>query len=254
LDSASSVSGMAISAGDLRADNFVSNGDAELSLSSPSSITLHAGQTSNSLGVLVDTSSAGVKAGTVSLDLTSIGEVRGTTIEGLGETSLVSDSVQVVAQVNEFANAAVAMLSGDGTMTLSQEHEYFLDFGTVEQGDGIFAELGLLNDVLAPADELAGDFQISGPAFSFINFGSFSDLLAGDQLDSLIVDFDTSAVGSFSGQIWLDPRSENSSGFSGLQNQISINVTGNVVAIAEPAPSALLLLVGTIVAVRSRRR
>ena len=240
---------------DLQASNFTATSDAIISSGSPNSINLIAGETSNSLGLLVDTASAGFKTGSVSLDFTSTGEVMGTTIDGLGVTDLNSDSVAIVAQVNEFANAAFTTVSDENLLFLMEEDEYVLDFGDVLQGDSIFTQLGLLNDIITgPADELAGDFETIGDAFVYSNFNEFSNLLAGDQLSGLIVDFDTSTIGAFSGQILLNPLSENSSGFSGSQNQVSINITGNVVAIPEPTTASLLLLAGTVVVARSRRR
>ena len=165
--------------------------------------------------------------------------------------SIGQATTNVSAQVNEFADAVLTQIGGDGVFSLVDENEYLLDFGDLVVGaPELSTELSVLNDVFGFADSLAGDFTVTGD-FTTSGFNSFSDLAAGDFEEGLFVEFDPSTTGNFNGQILFDPRSENASGFSGAQDRI-VAIIGSV---GVPEPSAILVLVGigTLLATRRYR-
>ena len=236
---------------DLIASNLVFTGDSELSISSSNSFSVIAGET-NEVSVSIDTSSSGLRTGVFSLDLISTGEVSGDAIVGLDQLSIGQATTNVSAQVNEFADAVLTQIGGDGVFSLVDENEYLLDFGDLVVGaPELSTELSVLNDVFGFADSLAGDFTVTGD-FTTSGFNSFSDLAAGDFEEGLFVEFDPLTTGSFNGQILFDPRSENASGFSGAQDRISVEI---IASVGVPEPSVILVLVGigTLLATRRYR-
>ena len=228
---------------DLLVDNLQATGDALVGGGSPASLSLVAGDSDMNVSVSIDTSSAGSKSGTVTFDATSTGEVAGLDVPGLAPLALTGGVITVSAQINEFANPEFVQVAGDGAFSQTGTDEFLLDFGILAQGaESPMAELGVLNDVIAPADDLAGQFSTSGTAYLFNGFDPFADLPAGDTVTGLEIAFDTSALGTYSGQIVLDPRSENMSGFSGALGPVIVNITGQVAPIPEPSSVVLLLL------------
>ncbi len=196
------------------ADNFSENlnasfGPVEVSVTTNGGmITGLAPQASNaaSMTVGIDTSTARI------INRTAIVEFQsdGAGINSLGQTDLPIQVVQVSGQVNNFAVADLAKLAGDGTFSMTGPSEFTLDLGMVIQGQpSLDAELGILNDVLAPADDLAGSFTLNAPDFTLSGFTPFTALAAGNTRGGLMVELDSSMVGMFSGQITLNPRSTN---------------------------------------------
>lgn len=88
-------------------------------------------------------------------------------------------------------------------------------------------ELGLTNDSLSPADDLAGNFTIVAPGFLLNNFDPFAGLQAGDTIENLLVELDSTNYGSFSGSITLSSTSENPSSSSSLSDVV-ISIVGLV--------------------------
>ncbi|HJQ81932.1 MAG TPA: choice-of-anchor D domain-containing protein, partial [Lacipirellulaceae bacterium] len=209
---------------------------------------------STSLVVGIDTSSAGAKSGTATITLTS----NGAGSSGLGLTSLPSQTVNVQAQVNNFAVADFAKLAGDGTFTMTGANEFTLNLGTAIQGQpALAAELGVINDVLAPADDLAGSFTLNAPDFTLTGFDPFDAddheaITAGSIRSGLMVELDTSMVGMFSGQITLNPRSINPSPFTMDLAPITITLRGAIHPVPEPA--TLTLLIALLAFPTARRR
>ena len=182
--------------------------------------------------------------------------MNGASIAGLDELSLGTELIQFSGTVNNFANAEITQIAGDGTLSETLPNEFLLDFGTVLQGDlALEFELGLLNDVLGPADTLTGGFQLVGSPFSLSGFDSVGDIAAGGTQGGFLVGLGTDTVGTFSTSILFDPLSENASGFSGSLDQITINVQANVTATAIPEPSSLgVILLASAGASMIRRR
>ncbi|MBI4581546.1 MAG: choice-of-anchor D domain-containing protein, partial [Planctomycetes bacterium] len=193
-----------------------------------------------------DSSSMSINVSTATNQLINSGvpvlfQSDGTGLNGLGQTDLGTQNVSVVAQVNSFAEALFSKVSGDGSFLMNGPTDYALDFGTVLQGTpSPAAGLSLLNDVLAPADDLAGSYVLAAPGFLLSGFGAFSGLAAGSSILGLDISLDTSTLGSMTGTVTLMPRSENLSGFSGPQPDVVIHLSGNVVP--EPSGIALCLL------------
>ena len=180
---------------------------------------------STSLSVGVDTATAGAKSGTATIELVSSGA--GTS--GLANTALASQTVNVLATVNNFAVADVVKTGGVGTLTPTGAHEFTLNLGSTFEGRGsLTAQLGVVNDVAAPADSLAGSFTLAAPAFDLSGFTPFSNLAAGATQGGLMVTLGSTTTGSFAGQITLAPQSTNPRPFSMDLPTVTINLTGVV--------------------------
>jgi hypothetical protein len=155
--------------------------------------------------------------------------------------------------VNNFAVADLAKLTGDGTFTMTGANQFTLDLGTAIQGQpALEAELGVINDVLAPADDLAGSFALAAPDFTLTGFDPFTGLAAGNTRGGLLVELDTDTIGMFSGQITLNARSTNARPFTMDLAPITILLRGEIQPIPEPATITLLISLLAILAVRRR--
>lgn len=180
---------------------------------------------STSLAVGVNTATAGAKSGTATISLTSTGV--GTS--GLANTALASQTVNVQAQVNNFAVANVAKLSGDGSFSMTGVDQFTLDLGTTFEGlADLSAELGVSNTAAAPADSLAGSFVLAAPDFNLSGFGAFTNVAAGTTHGGLNITLDTATPGDFAGQITVQPQSTNSRPFSMDLAPITILLTGTI--------------------------
>ncbi len=217
------------------------------------SITRLAPQASNgaSMTIGIDTSIARSINSTATIQLQS----DGTGVNSLGLMPLPTQNIQVVAQVNNFAAADILKLAGDGTFTMTGANAFTLNLGTVVMGEpSLQAELGVINDAVAPADDLAGSFALAAPDFTLTGFNPFSGLAAGGTQGGLMVELDTDTIGMFSGQITLSPRSTNARPFSMDLAPITIQLQGEVVPIPEPASIVIALLAVAIAGVWMRRR
>jgi len=204
---------------------------------------------SGSLQVGIDASAAGVIDSSYEVNFAS----DGTGINSLGQTPLASQFVQVTGQVNNFAAAALQKLAGDGSFSMTGENEFKLDLGTVAKGGtNPMAELGILNDVLAPADDLSGSFALTASDFLLSGFDPFTGLAAGDTHGGLLIGLDSATIGMFSGQIVLHPKSVNPQPFSMDLPSITIDLMGEVTAVPEPSATALVVF-GLIALLNLRR-
>ncbi len=131
-------------------------------------------------------------------------------------------------------NAWIEQLSGDGTLVQNSTTSYTLDLGTIIRGQGmLMTELGVNNDVSAPADELAGDFDLDAADFALTGFETFDNISAGSTQSGLNVQLDSTTTGIHDGLITLSPRSENSQGFSGDLPEIEIAISARAVLEAD---------------------
>jgi hypothetical protein len=214
------------------------------------SFSLLAPGATSSVDLVVNMSSAtaGAKHGTVTIGLTS----DGTGTSGLGLTALADQIIDVDAVVNNYANAAILMKSGDGTFSGGGTH-YSLDFGTINSGSGsVLAGLSVLNDVLGPADLLKGGFDITAGSYVLSGFDSFSDVAAGAEFDGLSISLSKDLPNdTYAGSFLLHPRGANAGGYDEALPDITVEFTGTI--IPEPATLALVLA-GLGVLIGRRRR
>jgi hypothetical protein len=195
---------------------------------------------SNSSGLLagLNTSSAGVFNGSATVNLISHNS-------DMADLPLSDTNINLLAQVNNYANPVFDKVSGDGAFS-SIASTFTLDFGTMLQNSGLEqAALRVLNNVGAPADFLDGSFVLPAlSAFGLSGFGPFSNIAAGNDFAGLSVVFDTSALGNFTDTITLHPTGHNASGYSGTLSDIQLVLMGDVIpqGTSVPEPSALLLM------------
>ncbi|OUS17979.1 hypothetical protein A9Q88_02060, partial [Gammaproteobacteria bacterium 50_400_T64] len=235
---------------------FSATGDLGLGLDAGDSGSVFAG---------LDTTSAGIFTDTATLGLSSHNA-------DMADLTLSGVSVGLQAQVNEYANPMFDFVSGDGSLTSSSHTLFELDFGTVVLGSGLFtANLGVLNDVAAPADLLAGLFDLtSAGAFGLLGFDDFgfsgpgifdslTALGALDLLGGMAVSFDSSGLGlgSYTGSILLNPFGFNASGYDGALDQARLVFTASIVdgnSVPEPGILVLFFSGSLFLLVFGRRR
>jgi hypothetical protein len=135
----------------------------------------------------------------------------------------------VQGTVNNYAVANVIKQSGSGTFGPAGLNQYTLNLGSIVQGQAaLSATLGVSNMAAAPADNLAGSFALSAPDFGLTGFTPFSGVAAGATQGGLVVSLEDSDVGTFNGQITLQPVSTNPQPFSQNLPLITINLIGEV--------------------------
>jgi hypothetical protein len=168
-------------------------------------------------------------------------------------------TVQVMAQVNNLANADFDLLSGIGTLSDDGHGHYVLDLGSFALGgSGGNWMLQLDNEVGGPADMLLGGFDLSGAsAFALSGWDALSGLAAGQAQGGLSVGFVASALGLFEDEIVFNGWSSNGWG-DDLAQVRSLTLRARVFDpgshdVPEPGTLALLAL-GVLLAQRSRAR
>lgn len=140
-----------------------------------------------------------------------------------------SRTVTLAGQVNNYANPTLVELSNTGDLTQDHATHYTLDLG-VALVDRVASsvELGLLNDVASPADELGGTWTVDAPGFIVTGFDPTLGIAPGATLAGFFVDLDTSTAGDFAGQLILTPTSDDSVSTS-LLSEVTIDLVGTVV-------------------------
>jgi hypothetical protein len=209
-----------------RLNASIGNATGGATTNSGSFTALLPGSTNNTILVVgVSTATAGAKTGTATISLTSTGA--GTS--GLADTPLADQTVNVQAQVNNFAAANIVKLAGNGALVMNGANDFTLNLGSSALGlPALSAELGVANTAAAPADDLAGSFTTAAPSFSLSGFGPFSGVAAGSTQSGLLVGLNSSTAGSYSGQITLQPQSTNAQPFSANLPLVTIHLVGEV--------------------------
>ena len=206
-----------------------------------------------SFSVALNTASAGIFTGSATATLASHND-------DMADLPLGTRNVALTAQVNNFANTALVKTAGEGALNRSGR-TYTLNLGSILEDSGIHSvALGVLNDVLGPADLLDGNFDLGlGDEFQLAGFNPFFGLQAGGLQDGLIASLDTDlmTVGTYVDRIVLRSVGHNASGFRGELEDIVLEVHGSIIerTASVPEPSTLALLVlGTLILVFGTRR
>jgi hypothetical protein len=206
---------------------------------------LSAGATDNaSMALSLNASVAGVLNGTMTVHQAS----NGSTTSGLGTTALTDQTAAVTGQVNAYAHGSYVQTGGTGTLTGSGAN-YLIDFGKIKQNaPGMTVDLALMNDVLAPADALSGQFTLPSLPSDLIlsGFSNFNNLAPGATDIGLAAMVDTSHAGFFDVFVTLDLFGSNASGyFAALPTDptITLEIKGDVAAknVGVPEPTTLAL-------------
>jgi hypothetical protein len=190
-----------------------------------------------SLGVGINTATAGIQNGTATISFVS----NGAGSSGLGLTNLPSQTINVTGQVNFYADPVILFTSGAATLTMNSATSYTLTFGAVDANSGTYmASLDLVNFLRHAMfqDTLGGTFDISMVNnFLLTGFGSFADVGPGGSR-TLGISFDSSApIGFYSNTVTLSPTSANASSTSNLA-PIQLSLQAQVV----PEPSTYAML------------
>ena len=203
---------------------------------------LAAGATSTALSVGLNTTSAGVYAGSAAFSAASHDA-------DLTDAALAALGVSLSGTVNNYAADRFSFASGAGTLTQSGS-TYILDYGSVLQGSGTRSTTLLAgNSATGPADLLDGNFEfLDALDFAESGFASFMNLAAGQTAGPLTLSFDSMTLGSFMDTIVLHGVGSNASGYSGAIGDIQLIVRGSVTGSVTPPttgvpePDSLLLL------------
>ena len=164
----------------------------------------------------------------------------------MSDLALASQMLLLSGQVNNYAYADILKTGGAGSISRSG-NTITLDLGTLTQGTGtVDAMLEALNNVAGLSDLLQGSFNLIGANdFNLTGFAAFSGLAAGGAFTGLDVSFDTTMLGIFTDQIYLNGAGYNSSGYSDAQN-LTLVLTADVVAsggtVPEPCSLALVAM------------
>ena len=189
-----------------------------------------AGQTNaNNLALAFSTASAGTISGTATVGLTSDGGTGADSIDGLGTTTLTSQTDAVNITVNNYADP---VFTGNGDLTSTGADSYTLNLGTAAVGSSaLAATLTLGNDATGPADWLNGTYSVSGgTGFSNLGLAAFSTLTAGSSLTADAISLSTATAGVYTETIVLTPTDTNSGGYSSILAAQTIMVTGTIAA------------------------
>ncbi len=164
-------------------------------------------------------------------------------------------AVRVLATINNLANADFDKLVGAGVLSQSGS-DYVLDLGTVALGGGFSVVLGLDNDVLGPADDLSGSFDLSSADdFGYAGWNPISSpLAAGDGVGGLTISF--TALGAYEDTIVFNGLGTNASDSAGLAQTRRLLIRANLVdpTPGVPEPGTLMLLLGAAAAALVARR
>ncbi len=180
-----------------------------------------------SLILALQTTTSGTISASALLNLIS----DGTNIDGLGTTTLGSQTILVTGIVDNYAVAAFQDPGGP-TETGTSTSET-INLGSVVQGNAALTlSLGVLNAATGLSDLLQGTIATSGSTTGFVDagFGTFSGLGAGQGEHSQSVTLTTGTAGTFTETILLTSYGTNASGYDGQLTTETLTITGTVTA------------------------
>lgn len=189
----------------------------------------------NGFSVSLKTGQAGIFSGTATASFASHNPE-------MSDLNLGSTNIELLAQVNNFAELALQKTGGSGVLGKAGA-TYTLDFGTLVQGSaGLDASLAVLNIAVGPADLLSGSFAV-GPGSGFVlgGFSPFGNIAAGESHGGLDIGFDSDMIGEFRQTIVISAAGSNASGYFGALGDTTLVLRGSVVAVPEPQTYALML-------------
>jgi hypothetical protein len=187
----------------------------------------------SSLNVALNTANAGVFNGSASASFVSHNDQ-------MSDLNLGGSNITLQAQINNFADLALAKAAGDGSLTFSAG-SYRLDFGSLLQGTAAqSATLSVLNIAAGPADVLNGSFAIGAGSFALSGFDAFSGIAAGGSQGGIVVSIDSAGLGDFTQTVTIVANGSNASGFVGALPDTTLVLHASVVAIPEPGTYALM--------------
>ncbi|MEI6320377.1 MAG: choice-of-anchor D domain-containing protein, partial [Pseudomonadota bacterium] len=197
-------------------------------LNNGGSVSLLAGGANDSSAMVarLDTSAAGARSGTVTVNLVSDG-----TLSTLGNTSLTAQTVNVSGNVFQVAQATTV-----GTINL----------GNVRAGTSASQSVSITNTLLAAGFQEGLDVAVGALTGNASGTGSISNLAAGSSSSAIALGLTGITAGSNSASATLD-RASNGTGTSGLStlalagNTVTINATGWNLAVASVTPSPIVL-------------
>ena len=210
-------------------------------------------QSSGPMAVGLNTSSAGIfnQAGSVAFSSQNA---------DMADISAGANAaLSVFAQVNNLANGDFDLNAGTGSLSQSGT-SYVLDLGTVVLGSSVFSSLLFDNDVLGPADDLSGTFNLSGVNdFMLSGWNPLAFLVAGQAGGAMTINWLASGLGMFTDSIVFNGVGTNASDPTGLAQQRQLLIRANVVAgggggtVPEPGTLALLLAAAGAALIARRR-
>jgi hypothetical protein len=188
-------------------------------------VVIHAGQTSANFTVTLPD---GVLGATPSGNLqVTISSTNGDPVFGRTAQTEV-DNYQPVE--GNPAIPQLTLLSGSGTYSGSNG-VYTLDLGTLVAGQGSLQDRFQLSNVaLAPSDFLAGTISDSGTGFTVYGDQPLTPLSAGASYQGLVLQTDSSHLGTHTETIVINPVDQNVTGFSAILPSQTITVTETVIA------------------------
>ncbi|QNN22838.1 choice-of-anchor D domain-containing protein [Planctomycetales bacterium ZRK34] len=182
---------------------------------------------SDALSIAVDTSAARAVTGSATYNFQSNGSNF-----GLGPNiDLGNQSVNIAAQVNNYADPILNAFAGVGSLTMNSATEYTLDLGAINTGEGdVAAMFDVFNNApIANSDTLSGMWDLNGgsSAFGFTGFDPFTDIAGQSGTGPFAVILIDDVAGVYSHSIYLNPSSDNADSNTAL-NPIELIITGVV--------------------------
>ena len=208
---------------------------------------------STSLLMSMNTANTGIFSGTASFELFSHND-------DMADLALAEQQITVQAQVNDYADPAFQMVSGDGTLS-GGGFSWELGLGTIDLGTGsLEASLNIKNDVLGLADTLGGALDTSLlAAFAANGLTTFTGIEAGDTTGLFTLSLSGATAGFFDETLILRAYGYNDSGYNADFQDIILRITGTVNDPGQqgpvPEPGTFLLFgIGLLALTRQSRK